>query len=190
MLASKSAEVFEASAMEEVTAGELWKLEQVDTLDTGIQILQPKLPETSRPWSWCQNFLLDYLYKQFLFLHWPGAKMAMCWLVMLHCLQVKREIGLVGGSTCMHNAMAKFLWLQWPSSSCWKFIPTMHAGNLWAMHPWRWCLCKMFSLLPHMQKISKRSQLWSHGGGGKKHAPSNSLCRLFTPLQLLKAFYS
>lgn len=44
MLASKNTKVFEASAMEEVTAGELWKLEQVDTLDNGTQILQPKAP--------------------------------------------------------------------------------------------------------------------------------------------------
>ena len=38
----QNAKVFEASAMEEVTAGELYMLEQVDTLDNGIQILQPK----------------------------------------------------------------------------------------------------------------------------------------------------
>ena len=40
----QNTKVFEASAMEEVTAGELYMLEQVDTLDNGIQILQPKTP--------------------------------------------------------------------------------------------------------------------------------------------------
>ena len=44
MLASKNTKVFEASAMEEVTAAELFMLEQVDTLDNGIQILEPKAP--------------------------------------------------------------------------------------------------------------------------------------------------
>ena len=38
----QNTKVFEASAMEEVTAGELYMLAQVDTLDNGIQILQPK----------------------------------------------------------------------------------------------------------------------------------------------------
>ena len=93
------------------------------------------------------------------------------------------------GRAHLHNAMAKLLWLQWPSSSCWKFIPTMHAGNLWAMHPWCWCLCKMFSLLSHMQGISKRSQLWSHGGGSKKHAPSNSLRSLWRLSAAFQGFY-
>ena len=45
--------------------------------------------------------------------HWrPGAKMAMCWLVMLHSLLVKKAThsGLVAESTCMHNVMAKLLY--------------------------------------------------------------------------------
>lgn len=44
MLVSKNTKVFESSAMEEVTAGELYMLEQLDTLDNSLQMLQPKAP--------------------------------------------------------------------------------------------------------------------------------------------------
>ena len=114
--------------MEEVTGGELYMLEQVDTLDNGIQILRPKAPDRSRPWSWCQNFLLDYHYKQFQFLHWPGAKMA----AMFAGEEGKLACGRVHLHAKCHGqapmtAVTKFKLLEVHSHYAW--------WDLWAMHP-------------------------------------------------------